>query len=123
MNWALVGYQRLAERGRFEHTERSQAATDDLLKHRAQVATFLKSGVLVDEGSGGVRSVRMDRIFELYGDWCESEDVVPWFKEKSTFAREFFTKRPEWRERKKREWFDGIRDYILRGVKVNDSED
>ena len=122
LNWALVGYQRLAERGRFEHTERSQAATDDLLKHRAQVATFLKSGVLVDEGPGGVRSVRMDRVFELYQDWCEAEDVVPWFKEKSTFAREFFTKRPEWSDRKKREWFDGIRDYILRGVKVNEIE-
>ncbi len=123
LNWALVGYQRLAERGRFEHTERSQAATDDLLKHRAQVATFLKSGVLVDEGEDGARSVRMDRVFELYQDWCEAEDVVAYFKEKSTFAREFFTKKPEWRARKKREWFDGIRDYILQGVKVNELED
>ena len=125
LNWALVGYRRLKERGRFIHTERSKQATDDFKKHRAQVETFLKSGILKEyphkEDNGEITRlcVWMEDVFSAYHEWCAQEDVVPFYKEKSPFARELFTKKPDWRVRKKRERVnDEIRDSRLYGIQI-----
>jgi phage/plasmid-associated DNA primase len=125
LNWALVGYRRLKERGRFIHTERSKQATDDFKKHRAQVETFLKSGILREfphqEENGEITRlcVWMEDIYDSYLEWCAQEDVVPFYKEKSPFARELFTKKPDWRVRKKRERVnDEIRDSRLYGIQI-----
>ena len=40
--WAIQGFQRLYERGRFIHTEASQRAYKELMQHRNQVGMFLK---------------------------------------------------------------------------------
>ena len=125
LNWALVGYRRVKERGRFIHTKKSQQATDDFKKHRAQVETFLKSGILKEfphkEDNGEITRlcVWMEEIYESYLEWCAQEDVVAFYKEKSPFARELFTKKPEWRVRKKRERVnDEIRDSRLYGIQI-----
>lgn len=52
LNWSIEGYKRLRERGRFAHTARSEQATTDLLKHRAQVSSFLKEGWLSEVETG-----------------------------------------------------------------------
>ena len=118
LNWALEGYRRLMARGRFEHTQKSQAATDDLLKHRAGVSMFLKSGMLREvEDPTGELGVRMERIYGLYNEWCETEAVVPFHKDKGTFAREVFTQKKDWKMRSKRKWFPGeIRDTFILGI-------
>ena len=119
LNWAIEGYLRLRERGRFEHTKRSQGATDDLLKHRAQIPSFIKAGWLVEDAAAlaGKTGVRMGRVHEMYMEWCECNDVVAFFDRRETFGREFFTRKPEWRTRKKRVRLDGgARDFELKGV-------
>jgi putative DNA primase/helicase len=123
LNWALEGYRRLVKRGRFEHTTRSQEATDELLKHRAGLASFLKAGWVAECEDDGTRGVRVDRLFALYNDWCELEDVVPHHKEKSTFARELFTIKREWKPRKRRRWFTGeVRDTFILGIEAAEGE-
>ncbi len=117
LNWAIEGYKRLRARGRFEHTERSQEATDELLRHRAGVAMFLKSGMIQDCENDGKRGMRLDKVFALYNEWCEAEAVVAFHKEKTTFAREVFTIKKDWKSRKRRKWFPGeIRDTFILGV-------
>lgn len=125
LNWAIEGYLRVRDRGRFEHTARSQQATDELLKHRAQVPSFIKAGGLVEseEAEAAGTGVRLDRVFELYRTWCEWNDVVPYFERKDSFAREFFTRLPQWRQRKVRQWFDGVRDTVLVGVVAVEADD
>ena len=63
--------------------------------------------------------VWMEDIYESYLEWCAQEDVVAFYKEKSPFARELFTKKPDWRVRKKRERVnDEIRDSRLYGIQI-----
>lgn len=123
LNWALEGYRRLRERGRFEHTARSQKASDDIKMHRAQVDSFLKTaGVVpvesVERTAGGPEwsEVWVSWLFEKYEDWCDDNAVVPWFKEQRTFKRELFTVMPWWKERQRRTTRDGMRDYKLEGM-------
>jgi len=128
LNWALVGYKRLVERGRFEHTQRSLQATEDFKKHRAQVESFLKAGIIEETPylvKGEVTRICcwMEDIYDQYIEWAAREDVVPFYKEKGPFARELFTKKPQWRERKKREWVNSeIRDTRVYGLQINESQ-
>ena len=65
----------------------------------------------------------MEDIYDQYIEWAAREDVVPFYKEKGPFARELFTKKPQWRERKKREWVNSeIRDTRVYGLQINESQ-
>lgn len=123
LNWALEGYRRLKERGRFQHTARSQKASDDIKMHRAQVESFLRTArifeadeVKVEVGGPDYMYCWISGLFELYEDWCDDNAVVPWFKDVRSFKRELFTNRPEWRDRQKRARREGERDYLLEGL-------
>lgn len=123
LNWALEGYRRLRARGRFEHTARSQKASDDIKMHRAQVESYLKTAKIfeaseVKKEDGGPEWMQAwtSLIYEDYEEWCDDNAVVPWFKEVKTFKRELFTHRPEWKARQTRTFKDGVRDYRLDGV-------
>jgi len=129
LNWALVGYRRLKERGRFQHTARSQKASDDIKMHRAQVESFLRTArifeadeVKVEDGGPEFMHCWISGVFELYEDWCDDNAVVPWFKDVRSFKRELFTNRPEWREKQKRARREGVRDYLLEGLVMEKPE-
>jgi len=129
LNWALEGYRRLRERGRFQHTARSQKASDDIKMHRAQVESYLKTAKIFpqsecrreDQGEKWVPAW-VTSIFEDYEEWCDDNAVVPWFKELKTFKRELFTHRPEWKAMQKRTHRDGVRDYKLEGLAMEVKE-
>ena len=124
LNWALEGYVRLRDRGRFEHTEKSQQATDDLMKHRAGLTMFLKAGWLEEVPVESGLVVRVSRIFELYNSWCELQDVVPHHKEMPTFCRELFGIKKDWFARKFRKWVEGeTRVQMIRGLQVKELPD
>jgi P4 family phage/plasmid primase-like protien len=122
LNWAIEGYRRLKERGRFQHTVRSQKASDDIKMHRAQMDSFLRAGWVREEAdvvgdgefTGG--TVWTGLLYELYDEWCDDHGVVPWFKEVKTFRRELYTLRPEWKNRALRERLHGVRDYRIEGL-------
>jgi putative DNA primase/helicase len=124
LNWSLEGYRRLLERGRFEHTERSQAATDDLMKHRAGLQMFIKAGWFRDVPEEPGLMVKCSKVFELYNDWCELNDVVPHHKDMATFNRELFGVRKDWRDRKMRKWFPGeMKEQVITGLEIAIEED
>lgn len=123
LNWALEGYRRLKERGRFEHTARSQKASADIKMHRAQVESFLKmanvaeaSEVKKEAGGPDWMPAAVNLLYESYEAWCDDNAVVPWFKEVRTFKRELFTVKPMWKERQRRSTVEGMRDYVIDGV-------
>jgi putative DNA primase/helicase len=123
LNWALEGYRRLVARGRFEHTERSAEATEQLLLHRAQVPSFLGSGAVVDHGAEADEVLRIDDLFLAYQEWCELNDVVAFYKERPAFMREVMARRPTWRARKKRRLLEGLRMPVLQGLELKRGDD
>lgn len=118
LNWALEGYQRLKKRGRFEHTARSERASKEFKNHRAQVESFLAAEWIVDHGADyeKVQPMKLEVVFDLYREWCEDEGVVAFYSEKGPFARELYTKRPGWKDRKRRMNFDTGRDMVFPGL-------
>ena len=119
LNWALAGYARLRERGRFVHTVKSNQATKDLMKHRAQVQCFIDSGALVGHADGFEGCVKIADIYASFGVWCDTEDVVPFYKERATFMREFMSKMKKWRVHKKRRvTADGNREWVIYGLAI-----
>jgi P4 family phage/plasmid primase-like protien len=122
LNWCLEGYRRLVARGRFVHTARSAEASQELLKHRQQVSTWLDSGWIVDNGPGGAGQMTVEEMLENYKEWCLSENVVPFYKEVPQLQREIMTRRPAWKERKVRVRQDGDRKWVINGVQAKGSD-
>ena len=87
------------------------------MKHRAQVASFLKEGWISDAESTHEKAhIKIDKVFELYQIWCEENDVVAFYEAKNAFSRELFARRPQWRERKKRIYDEGTKVMVLMGL-------
>ena len=117
LGWAMEGLKRLRERGHFHLTKKSEASRDQLLRHRSQVQSFLDSGHVYEHASCIVPT---KRIFLRYEDWCEEFDVVPFYKDLGSFMREAMSKKPEWRERKKRTRCDEGREWVIEGLAESD---
>ena len=87
------------------------------MKHRAQVSSFLKEEWITEADSSNERAhIKVDRIFQLYQQWCEENDVVAFYEASNAFARELFARRPQWRERKKRIHDEGQKIAVLMGL-------
>jgi P4 family phage/plasmid primase-like protien len=114
MVWAMEGLARLRERGHFKLTKKSEESRDQLLRHRSQVASFVASGAVIEQAD---LHVPVARVYKVYEDWCEEHDVVPFYKEQSSFMRELMSKQPEWRDKKRRIRSDiGDREWIFEGL-------
>jgi len=115
--WAMEGLARLRERGHFALTAKSEESRDQLLRHRSQVASFVASDYLLTDKDEAMLPVKS--LFWLYHQWCEEFDVVPFYKDKTSFMRELMTKKPEWRECKKRVRVgDGQREWVVTGLRT-----
>ena len=111
--WAIRGFRRLHERGRFEHTAASREATAELLRHRDSVRSFLRDAAWVrvmDLGDPKAREVwtSYQDLHGHYLDWCEACGVNPYYDDAGAFSREAQRKVPELRERKKRIGMDRV---------------
>lgn len=71
LNWALVGWRRLHERGRFVLPAVSRDAVDQILELGSPAAHFLRDRCIVERG----RSVEKDRLFVAYVDWCDRNQM------------------------------------------------
>jgi putative DNA primase/helicase len=67
--WALQGWERLNERGRFAVPESSQEAEKMLADLSSPVAAFVGECCRVGEGA----SVTVGALFAAWNDWCEAE--------------------------------------------------
>ena len=117
MVWAMEGLKRLRERGHFHLTSKSEESRDQLLRHRSQVASFLGSEFVFEADSG---YLSLNQLYACYLEWATKYDVVAFYKDRGSFMREAMSKKPEWRERKKRLRNDGGgREWVLEGLNHN----
>ena len=65
--WAIVGWQRLRERGRFEQPNSGRELVGDLEDLNSPIGQFLRDQCIVDEGH---RVSRAD-IYAAYAEWCQ----------------------------------------------------
>lgn len=82
--WALVGWQRLRDRGRFVLPGTSDDAVQELLQLGSDVAAFVHERCDLALG----REVEKDRLYARYREWCERTGRKA--KHETTFATELY---------------------------------
>ena len=117
LRWAVEGFQRLHARGHFAHTAGNQKAIAELMRHRNQVASFVKDAGWMDWDSKECWTPA-DRVLERFIEWCEFWGVKPFTVESIPFSRELWRVMPTLKERAKRSvppgggdrirWFEGV---------------
>lgn len=82
--WALEGWRRLRDRGRFILPGASEDAVQELLQLGSDVAAFVHERCELAPGY----EVEKDRLYALYREWCERTGRKP--KHETTFATELY---------------------------------
>jgi len=82
--WALQGWRRLRDRGRFILPGASEEAVQELLHLGSEVAAFVHERC--EEGPG--REVEKDRLYAVYREWCDRTGRKP--KNDAAFATELY---------------------------------
>lgn len=82
--WALEGWRRLRDRGRFILPGASEDAVQELLHLGSEVAAFVHDRC--EEGTG--REVEKDRLYSDYRMWCDRTGCKP--KNDAAFATELY---------------------------------
>jgi len=110
LNWAIAGWQRLMERGRFEQPESGRELIDDLEELASPISQFIRERCIVRPGS----MVAISELFSEWKNWCEQNN-----REHAgtlqTFGRDIRSSRPELSVRRTKEGgqrerqYDGIR--------------
>jgi putative DNA primase/helicase len=71
LNWAIEGYERLRQRGRFIQPTSGQQALDEILMLASPEKAFVKEMCIVRAG----RSMSKDALWEEWRRWCERNQV------------------------------------------------
>lgn len=81
-----------------------------------QISVFLASGVVetIDDID---QFITLDRLDDLYRDWCSKNALMPYYGSKNSFPRAVFVCRPDWRNRRKRIRINGVQKRVLLGLK------
>lgn len=82
--WALEGWRRLRDRGRFALPGSSEDAVQELLQLGSDVAAFVQDRCELSAG----HEIEKERLYGFYRDWCERTGRKP--KHSSTFGQELF---------------------------------
>ncbi len=82
MNWALIGYRRLQERGYFVQPESGREAIEAIAMLGSPVKAFVRDCCEVKAGL----SVDKDDLYSAYCEWCLDEG------KKDPGSREWFTR-------------------------------
>jgi P4 family phage/plasmid primase-like protien len=116
--WAVDGFQRLHDRGRFEHTKASEEATKELMRHRASVKEFLHDDQWIrDDGpKDDLMPISVESLFDHYRLWCDFHGVNPFYQDKNTFAKEVYRRSPHLKTRAVRRLIDGERQIGFVGI-------
>lgn len=73
LNWAIDGWRRLRERGRFNLPQSSRDAIQQLIELAAPVATFMREECELDpEGE-----VAKAELFDRWKNWCDRNGTLP----------------------------------------------
>jgi putative DNA primase/helicase len=69
LNWALVGYQRLRQRGYFVQPESGRKAAEQLQLLSSPVTAFVNDQCEI----GPAHTIRTDLLYQSWRSWCEGE--------------------------------------------------
>jgi putative DNA primase/helicase len=118
LRWALVGYQRLYQRGRFEQHESGEQAIEELETLGSPVATFVKEKCEVEAGA----EVRCDPLYESWRSWCDGAGRKhPGTK--ANFGRDLRAVVPGLTTKQRREAYDGNRYRAFIGIRFKRLEE
>ena len=109
LNWALVGWRRLRERGHFVLPKASTDAITEIMELGSDVAAFIHDRCEVSPN----RSVDKDRLFGAWQVWCKVNDLSP--GRANLFARNLFDATNQ-QVKSKRASADGNRFYVFDGI-------
>lgn len=109
LNWALVGWRRLRERGHFVLPKASTDAITEIMELGSDVAAFIRDRCEVNPN----RSVDKDRLFGAWQEWCKVNDLSP--GRANLFARNLFDATNQ-QVKSKRASADGNRFYVFDGI-------
>ena len=110
LNWALLGLERLRERGRFELPHSSKAALVELVTESSPVAAFVQACCHIDKNA----RVPKDQLYRQYGRWRKQNGGETCAK--STFFKQLFSAVPS--ARPKRESDEGVRKQVIVGLRL-----
>lgn len=82
LNWAIEGWKRLQDRGRFELPSASRAAVDAIQEQSSPIAAFLAE--MCETGSEDKHEVAKDVLYSAWVRWCEQCGERPGRKAKLT---------------------------------------
>lgn len=123
--WAVEGYQRLHERGRFAHTAASRAATKELMRNRASVKEFLHDPEWLQWHPSNDMDywTSTDDLYDHYLEWCDYHGVNAYYESANTFCKESYRRYDGLKEdRRKRRFFGGEREMGFWGVEKKQPE-
>lgn len=114
LNWALVGWQRLVERGKF-----TPPGSGELNDELASIASSVKAFVSDRCEFGSEYTVAIDAMYNAYRSWCEGAGATGWVdrlpinqfsgKIRSAFHGQIETIRPRAGNSARKRMFAGIR--------------
>jgi putative DNA primase/helicase len=115
LNWALVGYRRLRERGYFVQPPSARETIEDLEALASPIKAFIKERCHVGPG----HKVSVELIYQNWRTWCETigrKDAGT----KQTFGRDLKAAIPSLRTIRPRDGDDRYREYEGIGLKERD---
>lgn len=116
LNWAIVGWKRLAARGRFEQPASGQELIDDLSELASPITQFVRECCIVGPGC----EVSVNDLFDEWKYWCEQNNREH-VGTLQTFGRDLRAARPELTMRRSRDGRQRERRYS--GIRLRLSSD
>jgi putative DNA primase/helicase len=105
--WAIKGWRRLRERGRFIQPESSAGSLDEMDDLASPVAAFVRDCCNVDR----MARVTVSALFAEWKRWCEQQGREKYVGSSASFGRDLLAAEPSIRRKRLREGDDRQRAY------------
>lgn len=107
LRWAMAGWTRLRERGRFLQPATSEEAIEEIADLTSPVSAFVRDAIEVGKG----KTVSADRLFEAWQKWCKEQGRDS-HGTLQMFAKDFRSAMPDVHKVRHRPdfkaWYEGI---------------
>jgi putative DNA primase/helicase len=111
--WAVAGWRRLQDRGRFVQPAAGQQMVGDLEDLGSPVGAFIRDICIVEPG----REVEISEVYERWKKWCESKGIK--YSTEQTFGRDLHAAVPQVEVKQPRIPGGRIRVYAGIGVRLD----
>jgi putative DNA primase/helicase len=112
LNWALIGYRRLRQRGHFVQPASAREAIEDLEVLASPIKAFINDRCIVGPGL----AVSVELLYQTWCAWCDSVGCKE-YGTKQTFGRDLKAALPSLRSTRPRDDDNRYRSYEGIGLK------